>query len=246
MPVYTVTRKSQSWHGVPIGILILNASYPCIPGNVGNATSFPFPVRYKEVSEASIHGLINERDPALVEPFVKAARELEAEGVRAIAGACGFMALFQREIADAVQIPVCMSSLLQIPFIRQILPRGKKIGVLTANAGAITDKHFIAVGVEDQSGLVIQGLEDANEFREAILEEKGTLNSEAMEQEVVGAAKKMTACNPEIGSILFECSDLPPFAHAVQEAVHLPVFDFNTMIKHLQTAVVQHPYEGYM
>ncbi|MFO7784399.1 MAG: aspartate/glutamate racemase family protein [Thermodesulfobacteriota bacterium] len=246
MPIYTVPKKSQSWYGIPVGILILNATYPCIPGNVGNATSFPFPVRYKEVSEASIHGLINQRDPALIEPFINGARELEAEGVRAIAGACGFMALFQREIADSVRIPVCMSSLLQIPFIRQILPRGKMIGVLTANAGALTDKHFTAVGVQDRTGLVITGMEDSKEFREAVLEEKGTLNSEIMEQEVVRAAKEMTDSNPAIGSIVLECSDLPPFAHAVQEAVSLPVFDFNTMIKHLQTALVQHPYQGYM
>lgn len=246
MPVYTVKKKSQSWYGIPVGILILNAAYPCIPGNVGNATSFPFPVRYKEVSEASINRLINERDPALMEPFIKGARELEAEGVRAIAGACGFMALFQREIADAVNIPVCMSSLLQIPFIRQILPRGRMIGILTADSTALTHEHFEAVGVEDQNGLVIQGLEDAKEFKEAVLDERGTLNSELMEEEVVGAARKMIASNPEIGSVLLECSDLPPFAHAVQEAVSLPVFDFNTMIKHLQTAVVQHPYQGHM
>jgi len=246
LPRFAVTKQRQSWYGIPVGILILNASYPCIPGNVGNATSFPFPVRYKEVSEASIHRLINEKDRALAEPFVNGARELEAEGVRAIAGACGFMALFQREIAEAVQIPVCMSSLLQIPFIRQILPRKKKIGILTANAGALTDDHFAAVGVEDRSGLVIQGLEESKEFREAVLEEKGTLDSDVMQQEVVEAAKKMSASNPEIGSIVLECSDLPPFAYAVQQAVSLPVFDFITMIKHLQTAVVQHPYHGYM
>ncbi len=246
MPLYSVSKKSQSWYGIPVGILILNATYPCIPGNVGNATSFPFPVRYKEVSEASIHRLINEKDPALAEPFIRGARELEAEGVRAIAGACGFMALFQREIAEAVHIPVCMSSLLQIPFIRQIMPRKEKIGILTANAGALTDEHFSAVGVEDRNGLVIEGLEASKEFREAILEEKGTLDSEAMEREVIEAARKMTVSQPEIGSIVLECSDLPPFAYAVQQAVRLPVFDFNTMIKHLQTAVVQHPYNGYM
>ena len=246
MPVYQVNKTSQSWYGIPIGILILNACYPCIPGNVGNATSFPFPVRYKEVSEASIDGLINQRDPALIRPFVDGARELEAEGVLAIAGACGFMALFQREIAEAVQIPVCMSSLLQIPFIRQVLPRNSKIGILTANAGALTEGHFASVGVSDQSGLVIRGLENSTEFRGAILEEKGTLDSELMQQEVVEAARAMTASNPDIGAVVLECSDLPPFARAVQEAVSLPVFDFNTMIRHVQTAVVQQPYQGYM
>ncbi|MDZ7758631.1 MAG: aspartate/glutamate racemase family protein, partial [Desulfovermiculus sp.] len=235
-----------SWYGIPIGILILNASYPCIPGNVGNATSFPFPVRYKEVREASIDGLISQRDPALIEPFVRGAQELEGEGVRAIAGACGFMALFQREIAQSVQIPICMSSLLQIPFMRQILHGKAQIGILTANAQALTTDHFTAVGVNTLEDLVIQGLEGATEFRQAILEEKGTLDATRMEKEVVAAAQGLVDSNPDIGALLFECSDLPPFAHSVQQATGRPVFDFNTMIHHLYTAVVQHQYHGYM
>ena len=246
MSEYSINKKSQSWYGVPIGILILNASYPCIPGNVGNATSFPFPVRYKEVREASIDGLISQRDPALIQPFVQGARELEAEGVRGIAGACGFMALFQREIAESVRIPVCMSSLLQIPFIRQTLPGNTRIGILTANAEALTADHLAAVGVSSPEGLVIYGLEQATEFREAILEEKGTLDATRMEEEVVTAAQELVDAHPDVGALLLECSDLPPFAHTVQQVTGLPVFDFNTMIRHLYTAVVQHPYHGHM
>ncbi len=246
MPEYAINSKTQSWYGIPIGILILNASYPCIPGNVGNATSFPFPVRYKQVSEASIQGLLHNRDPALLQPFIKGAQELEAEGVRAIAGACGFMALFQREIADAVRIPVAMSSLLLIPFIRQILPRGKRLGIITANSEVLTKAHFQAVGVQDQADLVLQGMQHCQEFKGAVLEEKGTLNSEIMEQEVLNVAKEMTGSNQDIGAVLLECSDLPPFASAVQQAVSLPVFDFITMIKLLHSAVVQQSYQGHM
>ena len=109
MPFYKIRSKSRSWDGEPIGILILDAAYPCVPGNVGNATTYPFPVRYHEVRGASIERLLNQRDPALLEPFIEGARKLEAEGVRAITGACGFMALFQQEIADSVDIPVFMS-----------------------------------------------------------------------------------------------------------------------------------------
>lgn len=213
---------------------------------MGNATSFPFPVSYKQVSEASIQGLLYQRDPALLQPFINGAQELEAEGVLAITGACGFMALFQREIADAVQIPVAMSSLLQVPFILQILPQGKKLGIITANSEVLTKAHFRAAGIQDQADLVLQGMQDCQEFKEAVLEEKGTLNSEIMEQEVVNVAKEMTGSNPDIGAVLLECSDLPPFARAVQQAVSLPVFDFITMIKLLHSAVVQQTYQGHM
>lgn len=115
MTVYTVTRKTQSWYGETVGILILDAAYPCVPGNVGNATTYAYPVRFQEVRGASIDRLLNQRDPALKEAFVEAAVELQNRGVKAITGACGFMAFFQEEVASAVEIPVFLSSLMQIP-----------------------------------------------------------------------------------------------------------------------------------
>ena len=80
MPFYKIKSKSRSWDGEPVGILILDAAYPCVPGNVGNATTFPFPVRYHEVRGASIDRLLNQRDPALLAPFIEGAQKLEAEG----------------------------------------------------------------------------------------------------------------------------------------------------------------------
>jgi Asp/Glu/hydantoin racemase len=246
MPVYRVNNPRQSWYGECVGILILNAAYPCIPGNVGNATTFDFPVRYKQVREASIDRLLNQRDRSLVQPFITAARELEAEGVKAITGACGFMALFQREIAAAVSVPVFISSLLQIPFMHQISGPGRRIGIITANAAALTDDHFRAVGVSPEIPLAIAGMQAKDEFRQAVLEEKGTLDSTLMEQEVVSVARELVAQYADIGAILLECSDLPPFAHAVQAATGRPVFDFITMIRYVHTTLDQRPYGGCM
>ena len=241
------TRKSgQAWYGESIGILILNASYPCIPGNVGNATTFPFPVRYKVVREASIDRLLRQRDPALLRPFIDAAIELQQEGVRAVTGACGFMALFQREIANALEIPVFLSSLLQIPFIRQILNQGQTIGVVTADASALTGDHFSAVGISPDTPLVIAGMEGQAEFKAAILEERGTLDSDRIQAEVVQVALEMVQKHRDIGALLLECSDLPPYAHAVQQATGLPVYDFTTMIGHVHSALVRTPFQGFM
>jgi len=244
MVIYKIKNSTRCWDGESIGILILDAHYPCIPGNVGNATTFDFPVRYKKVNGASIDRLLNQRDPSLVKPFVEAALELESEGVRAVTGACGFMALFQEEVAAALRIPVFLSSLLQVPFIRRILNPSLKIGIITANASCLTEKHFRAVGVDTCEDIVIRGMEEMEEFRTAILEEKGTLDSEKIEQEVVEVAKNLVEEHPEAGAILLECSDLPPYAKAVQEATGRPVFDFITMIRFVHTAVVQQSYEG--
>lgn len=246
MTVYLVGNPSQSWYGESIGILILDASYPCVPGNVGNASTFDFPVRYKVVKNASIDRLLNRRDPSLIAPFIESARELQSEGVRAVTGACGFMALFQRQVADALNIPVFLSSLLQVRFIHHMLPKGRKIGIVSADSSALTPEHFSNVGISPDIPLVLGGMENQREFREAVLLEKGSLDSDQIQREVVDVALQMIRKDPDIGAIVLECSDLPPYAAAVQAAVNLPVFDFITMIQYVHSALVRKPFQGFM
>ncbi len=246
MSFFQVRNRKQCWYGESIGILILNANYPCVPGNVGNASSFPFPVRYKVVKEASIERLLKKRDQSLLQPFIDSAIELQEEGVKGITGACGFMALFQREVSEAVEVPVFLSSLLQIPFIYRTLGRRQKIAVITADSTSLTTDHFAAVGISPDIPVVISGMEEQQEFREAILEEKGTLDSGKIEKEVVGVARKIVREHPEVGALLLECSDLPPYAHAIQKEIQLPVFDFFTMIHYVHTALVRKEFNGFM
>ena len=244
MKLYRVKNRGQAWYGESIGILILDASYPCIPGNVGNASTFGFPVRYEKVKGASIDRLLNQQDATLAKPFTDAAKNLQRSGVKAITGACGFMALFQQEVAASVDIPVFLSTLLQIPFIFKVT--GKKVGIITANATCLTEKHLENTGVPQDCPIAIAGMESQPEFKSAILEEKGTLDSVKIENEVIGVAQRLALENPDIGSILLECSDLPPYAAAVQGAVNLPVFDFITMINYIHSSLVRMPFNGFM
>jgi Asp/Glu/hydantoin racemase len=244
MTVYHIHRKTQAWYGESIGILILDAAYPCVPGNVGNASTFPFPVRYEKVTGASIDRLLNQQDPALAEPFIQAAKNLQDHGVKAVTGACGFMALFQQEVARHLEIPVFLSSLLQIPFIHQIT--GKTTGIITADATCLQTRHFESVGVSPDLPVAIAGMENQPEFVSAVLKEKGSLDSDKVQDEVVAVARELVASRPDIGAILLECSDLPPYGHAVQAAVGLPVFDFFTMIHYVNFALVRSPFSGFM
>ena len=86
----------KPFYGDAIGILMLdNRRYPKIPGDVGNASSYDFPVRIRVVPNLNnnpfppIHGDDGELTPE-VRLTVEAVREMEAEGVRAIALCCGF------------------------------------------------------------------------------------------------------------------------------------------------------------
>ncbi len=244
MTTYNRGKTGQSWYGESIGILILDASYPCVPGNIGNASTFPFPVRYEKVEGASIDRLLNQQDPELITPFIKAAQNLSDHGVHAVTGACGFMALFQEEVAEKLKIPVLLSSLLQIPFIHQIT-KGTT-GIITADKSCLKPKHFESAGISQKIPMVIAGMEDQPEFSSAVLKEKGTLDSGKIEKEVVEVAKFLVENNSDIRALLLECSDLPPYAHAVQQAVGLPVFDFFTMINYVHTTLVRKTFNGFL
>ena len=230
--------------GETIGIILLDCLLPLPPGDVGNATTYPFPVRYQVARAASIERLIYDRDMSLLEPFMEAGRSLVSQGVRAVTSDCGFMALFQEEMAQELGVPVFLSSLLQIPFIQQILRREEKVGVVSAEGSKITPRHLEAVGVGFPERVVVTGMEDSAAFRRAILDEGGVLDFPAVEADVVARAQGLVEKDPLIKAILLECSNLPPYAAAVQEAVGLPVFDFNTMINFVHSSLVRQRYGG--
>ncbi|MEW5724620.1 MAG: aspartate/glutamate racemase family protein [Thermodesulfobacteriota bacterium] len=233
-------------YGQVIGILMLRTSFPRIPGDIGNASTFPFPVRYKVVEEATADKVLNpEGDPTLLAPFVRAARELEQEGVKAIFTSCGFLAIFHRELVDAVDIPVFSSSLLQVPTACAVIKKTRKVGILSASAGSLTPRHFAGVGLLDPPVLV-RGLEGAEEFNSVFIGGKPSLDVARCTREIVDAAKGLVGDHPEIGALVLECTNMAPFSHAIQAAVGLPVFDVVTMIRYAYSTLVQTEYQGFM
>lgn len=230
-------NKRQTSYGEDIGILLLDTQVPFIQGDVGNAKSFTYPVRYRLVKGLTAEAIFA-HDYSFVEAMVEGAKELEREGVRAITGDCGFMALFQNEVKAAVNIPVFLSSLIQIPFISAILRNDQKIGLVTANAEALTPDLLKAAGCHSSDNLVVKGLEDTDYFRKAAIEEVGSLDSDRIRDEIVDACRQLTQ-STDIGALLLECSLLPVYSHAVHQATGLPVFDFLTMIDFVRSALVK-------
>lgn len=232
-------------YGYTIGILVNEAHFPRLPGALGNATTFPFPVLHKVVKGATGERVVREAAKEIIAPYIEGARELEAEGVRAITTSCGFTAMFQRELAEAVDVPVFASSLLLVPVIARMLKARHRVGIVTADARCLTPQHFEAVGI-DTERIVLAGLEGCPEFEEVVFQEKHDLDVPRMEGEVVGVARNLVAQHPEVRALLLECSLLPPFAKAVQDATHLAVFDFTTLVTMVQSALVRKVFPGYL
>src|SRR5919197_1488397 len=137
-------RGGFNQYGVAVGILILDTCFPRIPGDMGNARTFPFPVRYHRVAGADPDRVVRQGGDGLLPAFVEGARALEREGVGAITTNCGFLVKFQRALAAAVSVPVFTSSLLLVPLVHRVLAPGRRVGILTVNAPTLTPAHVAA------------------------------------------------------------------------------------------------------
>jgi hypothetical protein len=238
----TVSQPAYTTAGFPIGIIAIRLDYPKLPGNVVNASTFRFPVLYEEVAfeiEALFRG-----DEAIREQIVQAAVRLEGRGVRAIIGACGFFAHFQEDVCSAVKVPVYLSSLCQIPIIKTGLRKEKKIGVLAASGESVTQDLLEKVGADSEDVIVF----DVGKWESfaPIRWGKTTLDNGALTKDLMALGERIRKEYPQVGAILLECSDLPPYAWAIQRASALPVFDFITLIRWVYISLTQQPYFGSM
>jgi Asp/Glu/hydantoin racemase len=238
-------KKGQVSYGEPIGILLLENYAPFIPGDVANATTYDFPVRFQRVEGLTVERIFK-HDLSLLDSMIEAGKQLIRDGVRAITGDCGFMAIYQDQLTEALQVPMFLSSLLQIPFMSLMIRKTDKIGIVTANAPSLDQDVFNRIGIIDTGNLVILGLEEKSNFAGAAIDEVGYLDSEKVEQEVVSVALELVRRDADVKMILLECSLLPPYGAAVQEEVQLPVFDFVTMINYVHSAMVKKRFTGHM
>ena len=125
-----IAKGGKAIYGAPLGILMLDARFPRIPGDMGNAGTWPFPVLYRVVTGATPERVVLEGAAGLLPDFLAAASELVAQGAEAITTNCGFLSLFQAELAAHVRVPVATSALLQVPWVQATLPPGKRVGIV--------------------------------------------------------------------------------------------------------------------
>jgi Asp/Glu/hydantoin racemase len=224
-----IASGGKAIYGAPLGILMLQARFPRIPGDMGNATTWPFPVLYKVVKGASPEKVVLKGAAGLLPDFLDAAAELVSLGAEAITTNCGFLSLFQRELAAHVRVPVATSSLIQVPWVRATLPPGKRVGVITVSGSSLTPKHMEAAGVPLDTPFV--GTERGREFfRTLILGEKEDMDVDRAEQDILEAGRALMRSHPDIGAIVLECTNMPPYAAALRAALDVPIYDIYSLI----------------
>jgi len=223
-----VAHGGKAIYGASLGILMLEARFPRIPGDMGNAQTWPFPVLYKVVKGASPARVVRERADGLLDAFLAGARELVEMGADGITTNCGFLSLFQNEIARHVGVPVATSSLMQAPMIARVLPAGRQVGILTVSAGTLTAEHLASAGVAADTPVI--GTDDGREFTRAILGNEPTLDVAAAERDVIEAGEALVRRHPQVGAVLLECTNMAPYASALRAHLRLPVYDIVSFI----------------
>ncbi|HET8999843.1 MAG TPA: aspartate/glutamate racemase family protein [bacterium] len=231
-------RGGRNLYGHPIGVLVLDTAFPRIPGDIGHAGTFPFPVLYHKVRNASPSRVVRESDPALLDGFIQGARTLEAAGVLAITTSCGFLAMFQRQLAESVRVPVFSSALQLVPLVSRMLAPDRAVGILTVEGRALGPRHLAGAGIAEDVPVVIWGLERGQAFTPVLLDNELELDVDAARRENVEAAREMVERHPEVGAIVLECTNMPPYAAAIREATGLPVFDITTLMRMVYAALV--------
>ena len=230
-------RGGFNQYGFTIGILMLDTRFPRIPGDMGNAATFDFPVRYQRVAGAEPDRVVRRGAVDLLPAFLAAARQLEREGVGAITTNCGFLSKFQHVLAAAVAVPVFTSSLLLVPLVHRMLGPGRRVGILTVNAAALTRQHLEAAGITDAMPIAVAGLETEKEFTRVLLGDELELDVDAAREEHVRVARRLVAEHADVGAIVLECTNMPPYAADVQRETGRPVFDIVALVRMVHAAL---------
>jgi hypothetical protein len=247
-------RKDHRCYGMGLGIIILDDVYPGFPGDVRNASAFPFPIQYEIAEEVDIDTLVYGEDKSnSLESVQRAARKLESMGCRAIAAECGYFACFQKDIAGYVDVPVFMSSLLQVPFAQRLVGANRVVGVLVSEAASMTEAHMRAVGIESGSNYVLGGAEDEGRCRE--FEKLWTASKrpdpprasyDKAAQEFVPVAVEFHQAHPNMGAMVLECTGMQPFARAIQREIDIPIFCWGTLLEYAYSVAVHRDYYGHV
>lgn len=225
-------------YGQDIGILMMRTVFPRLIGDIGNARTFPIPVRYHIVDVDPFNMTEKNVDERLIQPFVAAAKQLEADGCKAITTSCSFLGGFQRLLANAVRIPVFTSPLLLVPMLHNMINRDCSIGILTECADVLSEAYFKQAGWSSKDIPVqVTGQAPGSAFSKLIIGDNPEGNWEAMVECIQEMTKRHMENHPNTGVLVLECTNYAPFTKIIQDIAQVPVFSINQLLEYIDSCV---------
>ena len=201
-----------------------------MPGNLTNPKTFKFKFLSEYVEGANYRSIVREPNLVTLEGMINAAKKLKCRGAKFIVTSCGFNAYYNRELADSVDIPVISSSLIQVPMVSSMIKSDQYIAIITADRKHLTDRHLLNAGITDRVNYIIAGLDESEEFQKINSNPDAELNVDKFTKEVLSIIEELILSYRNIGAVVMECTDLPPFSEAVRKKFNIPVFDIVTLV----------------
>lgn len=223
-------------YGASLGILMLETQFPRIPGDIGNAATWPFPVQYRVVRSATPDLVVRNDARQLTGLFIDAAKDLVASGCDGITTNCGFLSIVQDSLTESVPVPVATSSLMQVSMVQAMLPAGKRVGILTISKETLTPAHLAAANVPEETPIV--GTESGRSFTRDILGDNPKIDFALCRLDILDAAQKLVTDHADIGAIVLECTNMTPYAADVRKLAGLPVFSIYNFLHWFHQALV--------
>ncbi len=222
--------------GASVGILMLETRFSRIPGDMGNAATWPFPVHYRVVKGATPGNVVRGDPRQQLDAFITAGRDLVEMGCDGITTTCGFLSLLQEDLKEALDVPVATSSLIQVPLIERLLPAQRHVTVITISKAALTEAHLAAAGARLDTPII--GTDGGRAFSESVLNDKADIDFEACRQDLIAAGNEVRESYPETGTIVLECTNMVPFAADIRKATGLPVYSIRSLITWFQSGLL--------
>lgn len=236
-----IETGGKTIYGATLGILMLETQFPRVHGDIGNALTWPFPVQFRIVRDATPEKVVLGDCEPLAEAFIAAGRDLVASGCDGIATNCGFLVPLQDRMAEALGVPVASSSLMQVPSVQRMLPPGRRVGIVTISSATLTDRHLSAAGIP--AGTPIVGTRLNGEFAGKILRDRREIDFAQARDEVIEAARELVSEHPNVGAIVLECTNMVPYARDVRRATGRPVFSIYSYLLWFQAALLPRKFE---
>ncbi len=232
-------HKSIFYQSQPLGILMLDTKFPRVKGDIGNAKTWPFPVKYLLV-ENVIPDKIMGKEPfkETLLQFIDAAISIESFGVRAITTSCGFLAIFQNHISKHLSVPFVSSALVTIPFVSSIVG-SRRVGILTERAENLTEKHFQGVGwSQSDFDVKIFGMNKDAIFPQVFIGNQEEANLLELENDIKQLAEKVKQ-DSSVKALVLECTNFVPWSHVISGITGLPVFHIVNTVEMVVNATLR-------
>lgn len=208
---------------------MLESRFPRLPGDIGHPDTFEPQALVKVVTDATPKRVVHDNADGLVTQFAKGARDLQAKGATLITTSCGFLVLHQSTLQQEVDVPVVSSSLQAVPFVEKALkPTGLRAAILTISPSNLSQNHLQAAGITKE--IPIGAPKPDGVFCSSILGNKSDMDEEKARSEVVSAAKTLVQEHQHIGTIILECTNMPPYAKDIAELCQMPVLSLPSLL----------------